>query len=257
MNTPRLIGENELHAYIDGALSDDMRAEVETWLADHPEERAKVDTWMAHMRGLHALYDGVLDEPVPPAVTDRLTARPAPHPVSWWKQAAAAVVLLGVGFAGGWGVHSWQFARQLPQITFIQQAVGAHVVFTGEKRHAVEVRADKEEQHLVRWLSRRLGQPIKPPPLNQAGFTLVGGRLVADRAGPAAQFMYEDAEKRRITLYVRRGTQGENTAFRYVAEDGVAAFYWIDQPLSYAVIARMEREELLRLARIVYASFER
>ena len=64
MNTPRLIGENELHAYIDGALSDDMRAEVETWLADHPEERAKVDTWMAHMRGLHALYDGVLDEPV-------------------------------------------------------------------------------------------------------------------------------------------------------------------------------------------------
>jgi len=102
-----------------------------------------------------------------------------------------------------------------------------------------------------------LGQPVQPPPLNKAGFKLVGGRLVADRAGPAAQFMYEDANKRRITLYVRRGNEGTNTAFRYVSEEGVAAFYWIDQPLSYAVIARMEREELLRLARIVYESFDR
>ena len=166
-------------------------------------------------------------------------------------------MLVAVGFAAGWGVQDWRLDRQLPQISFVQQAVGAHVVFTGEKRHAVEVRADKEESHLIRWLSKRLGQPMRPPPLNKAGFTLVGGRLVADRAGPAAQYMYEDANKRRITLYVRRGTEGANTAFRYVSEDGVAAFYWIDQPLSYAVIARMEREELLRLARIVYESFER
>ena len=251
------VGENDLHAYIDGALSDDMRAEVESWLAGHPEDRAKVDTWMAHVRGLHTLYDGVLDEPVPLAVSSRLAAAPATARPAWWKLAAAAVVLIAVGFSAGWSLHAWRVDGQSPQINFVQQAVGAHLVFTGEKRHAVEVRADKEERHLVRWLSNRLGQQVRPPPLSKAGFNLVGGRLVADRGGPAAQFMYEDAAKRRITLYVRRGGDSANTAFRYVSENGVAAFYWIDRPLSYAVIARLERGELLRLARIVYESFER
>ncbi len=37
-----------------------------------------------------------------------------------------------------------------------------------------------------------------------------------------------------------------------VNDVGVAAFYWIDSPLSYALIGRMERDELLKLARIVY-----
>ena len=69
--------------------------------------------------------------------------------------------------------------------------------------------------------------------------------------------MYEDNAKRRMTLYVRRGSEGTTTAFRYVSDNGVAAFYWIDRPLSYAVIARMEREELLRLARIVYEALGR
>ena len=250
------LGENDFHAYIDGALSEEDRAEVESWLASHPEDRAKVDTWMAHVHGLHTLYDGVLDEPVPLAVSTRLADMPAAGRPAWWKLAAAAVVLVTVGFSAGWGLHAWQIGEQSPQINFVQQAVGAHVVFTGEKRHAVEVRADKEERHLVRWLSNRLGQQVQPPPLSKAGFSLVGGRLVADRGGPAAQFMYEDAAKRRITLYVRRGGDNANTAFRFISENGVEAFYWIDQPLSYAVIARMEREELLRLARIVYETFE-
>lgn len=248
------IGENDLHAYVDNALDEEPRADVEHWLAAHPGDRAKVDEWMAQRDGLHALYDGLLDEPLPAAMTRRLAAVPLGDRSSWWKQAAAAVVVLAVGFAGGWSLHGVQTQGEAPRTSFVQQAVGAHLVFTGENRHAVEVRADKEERHLVRWLSKRLGHPVQPPPLSRAGFKLVGGRLVADRGGPAAQFMYEDADKRRITLYVRRGGEGTDTAFRYVSEDGVAAFYWMDRPLSYALIARMKREELFELARIVYGA---
>ncbi len=257
MSAQRSIGENELHAYIDGALSQELRDEVEDWLSTHPEDRSKVDAWMAQNQGMHALYDGVLDEQLPAEISMRMAGAPRQARSSWWKQAAAAVLLVAVGFGAGWGFHGWQIGEALPRTKFIRQAVGAHVVFTGEKRHAVEVWADKEERHLVRWLSKRLGHPVQPPPLGQAGFKLVGGRLVADQGGPAAQFMYEDAAKRRITLYVRRGGKSTNTAFRYVSDGGVAAFYWIDRPLSYAVIARMEREELLRLARIVHDALGR
>lgn len=248
------IGDDDLHAYVDGALDGISHADVEGWLATHPADRAKVDAWMAQKDGLHALYDGLLDEPLPAAMAARLAAAPRRDRWSWWKQAAAAVVLVAVGFAAGWSLHGVAADGAARRTNFVRQAVGAHVVFTGENRHAVEVRADDEERHLVGWLSKRLGHKVQPPPLSQAGFKLVGGRLVADRGGPAAQFMYEDAAKRRVTLYVRRGGEGTNTAFRYVSEDGVAAFYWMDRALSYALIARMKREELLKLADIVYGA---
>jgi len=252
MSDPRSFGENDLHAYVDGAIDDESRAEVESWLASRPEDRAKVDAWRAQKDGMHVLYDGVLDENLPARLAARLAASRGRQRSSRWRQAAAAVVLLAVGFAAGWGLRAVGAPGASATANFVRQAVGAHVVFTREGRHAVEVRADKEERHLIRWLSKRLGQPVRPPPLHQAGFQLVGGRLVLDRAGPAAQFMYQDADKRRLTLYVRRGGETANTAFRYVSEDGVAAFYWIDRPLSYALIARMERDDLLALARIVY-----
>jgi anti-sigma factor RsiW len=126
------------------------------------------------------------------------------------------------------------------------------VVYTPERRHPVEVWADKEEAHLVQWLSRRLGHTVNPPPLSQAGFRLVGGRLVADDGGPAAQYMYEDARNRRVTLYVRRASDEGKTAFRFAEDRKVAAFYWIDGPLAYALIGGMPRDELLALARAVH-----
>ena len=254
MNDPASIGDDELHAYIDGELDAGSRTAVEGWLAGHPEDAAKVDAWRAQGVGLHAIYDGVLDEPVPAIMSEHLTAAPGWRRSTWWMQAAAAVILFAAGIAAGWGLHGTLTGSEVVRIDFVRQAMGAHAVFSREKRHAVEVWADKEERHLVRWLSNRLGQAVQPPPLGQAGFRLVGGRLIAHNGGPAAQFMYEDTDKRRVTLYIRRTGKGTNTAFRFVSEDGIAAFYWKDQPLSYALIARMEREELLKLARIVHGA---
>jgi anti-sigma factor RsiW len=195
MNAPRPIGENALHAYLDGALPDAERADVESWLDTNPEDREKVEGWKAQIDGMHTLYDGVLDERMPDGLSRSLAQDNRPAQWPGWRQAATAVVLLAVGFAAGWTLHGLDAGDAPPDAGFVRQAVGAHVVFTGENRHAVEVRADKEERHLVRWLSKRLGHPVQPPPLRQAGFELVGGRLVADRAGPAAQFMYQDANR--------------------------------------------------------------
>jgi len=78
----------------------------------------------------------------------------------------------------------------------------------------------------------------------------MGGRLLASEGGPAAQFMYQKGNNR-LTLYERSDTAGE-TAFRYSEEHGIGVFYWSDQDFGYALSAKTDRQQLLKLAEIVY-----
>ena len=143
----------------------------------------------------------------------------------------------------------------LPIATFADHAIGAHRVFAAEVRHPVEVLAD-QEAHLVAWLSKRLGTKLRAPRLTDAGFNLVGGRLLADGTNPAAQLMYENANGLRVTLYVRSARSDLETSFRFTKHDGVSAFYWIDRNYAYAIVAPLERNGLMELARKVYATIE-
>ncbi|HEX7465011.1 MAG TPA: anti-sigma factor, partial [Usitatibacter sp.] len=75
-------------------------------------------------------------------------------------------------------------------------------------RHPVEVDA-KDQDHLVKWLSKRLDMALTVPVLSTEGFELLGGRLLPGNDGPVAQFMYQDASGKRLTLYVTRPHKGD------------------------------------------------
>jgi len=137
----------------------------------------------------------------------------------------------------------------------VRQAVLAHAVYVPEVRHPVEVGAD-QEAHLVQWLSKRLGTAVRVPDLQTAGFKLVGGRLLPGETGPAAQFMYQDGAGRRVTLYLRHGSDPRETAFRYAREGNVSAFYWVDRGAGYALAGDLPREDLLALAEAAYRQLE-
>lgn len=76
-----LIGDADLHAYVDGKPDQTRHAEVEAWLSDHGEDCAKVDAWKRQKTALHAHFDGLLEEPFPEplqsAVGRDRTGRPA------------------------------------------------------------------------------------------------------------------------------------------------------------------------------------
>jgi len=242
-NSP--VTETELHAYIDGQLDDARRAAVETYLATNPAEAERVRAYARQNEQLHALFDSTLDEHVPEALRMK-PARRAPSPMRYAALLAAAVV----GGALGWalrGEEPLMITASLPQ-----QAALAHVVYAPEVLHPVEVGAH-EEAHLVSWLSKRLGAPVNAPHLSDAGYELVGGRLLPGEAGPAAQFMYQDVRGNRLTLYVRTTADSNHeTAFRYAKEDKVGVFYWVDGPFGYALSGELERPQLLRVAESVY-----
>jgi anti-sigma factor RsiW len=261
MTGPDSIAPDELHAYVDGRLGPEVQARVEARLAQHPEDAAAVHAYRLQNRALHAAFAPVIEEPLPPelqaAVMTGAAARPTTAPrlrLGW--AAAASVVLLLAGGAGGWLLHGWRGEAGEPGGAFAEQALGAHRVFVSEVRHPVEVGAE-QEAHLVGWLSKRLGTKLRAPDVRAAGFELVGGRLLAEGARPVAQLMYEDARGRRLTIYLRAIEGAEQTAFRFVEENGVAAFYWIDEDYAYALVAPLERQPLLDIAQQVYRDLER
>ena len=136
------------------------------------------------------------------------------------------------------------------------RAALAHRVYAPEVRHPVEVGADQQE-HLVAWLSKRLGTPLHPPRLAPLGYELVGGRLLPGDNGPVAQFMYTDASGQRLTLYVSSGQAGNrDTGFRYARDGGLSVFYWIDGSYGYALSGALGKAELSQIANAVYEQLQ-
>jgi WD40 repeat protein len=117
-----------------------------------------------------------------------------------------------------------------------------------------------DEAHLVQWLTRRLGTPVKAPVLLELGYRLLGGRLLPGEPVPRAQFMYESADGRRATLYVAvfpPGQEAGATSFRSLRDGSRESFYWVDGRLGYALSAELPPAELQVLARAVYAQLGR
>lgn len=253
MTHPKQITDCDLNAYVDGELDAEARGAVAAWLENHPEDRAKIAAYQAQNAALHGLFDDVLTEPLPVEMAQTLAERPARAGLPVWAQAAAAVALVMMGAAGGWGLRGGS-AMRADTPAYVQRAVGAHLVYAVEVLHPVEVRADQQD-HLVGWLSKRLGAPLKAPFLGDLGYTLVGGRLLEEDAKPAAQFMYEDAKGRRVTVYLRHG-DGKNTAFKFYGGKDASAFYWVDGPFSYALTGDMPRDELMDIAHMVYGEID-
>jgi anti-sigma factor RsiW len=240
------VTEKDLQAYVDDRLEPERRRAVESYLAQAGDDAARLTAYREQNAGLHRLYDAVLDEPVPDRLRQIRIVQPQPRP--WF---AAACLLVGVVI--GWFAHALIAQRPPFQQSLPRQAAIAHAVYAPEVRHPVEVGAN-EQEHLVNWLSKRLGTRLKAPLLSAEGYELVGGRLLPGGAGgPVAQLMYQDAKGKRLTLYVSPlATKSSDTAFRFSQEDRVAVFYWIDASLGYALSGELPREELLRIANTVY-----
>jgi anti-sigma factor RsiW len=259
MTPERRVSEAELHAYVDGELSPQERAAVEAALAVSPEDAELVADLRKLNEALRACYGDGFTGPLPAAMRKQLDRLPRWTAGLATRQAAlAASLLVAVGLAAGaagYFARDFTAGRSEADPAFVINAIGAHRLYVPEVRHPVEVRA--AEEHLVRWLTKRVGAPVRAPSLSDIGWKLMGGRLLPDQGQAAAQFMYEDSSGRRLTLYMRKETGLNNTAFRFAESGEFGAFYWIDRPMAYAIAGRLSREDLLTLANAVYAQLEK
>jgi anti-sigma factor RsiW len=253
MTDPRIpVTEDELHAYVDNELPAERRADVEAWLATHPDDAERVQSWRAMADALHARYDQVADEAVPKRLEiERLVRQPR----RWIYGAIAAALLAFVAGGGtGWLARGATASPSAFQ-NFTLDALDAHRLYVVEVRHPVEV-PGSDLTHLQQWLTKRCGWNVHAPELAAAGLKLVGGRLLPGPTGPASFFMYESASGERFTIYSAKA-QGETTQMRYAAEGGDSALFWADRGVAYVVSGSADRGRLTQIARAVYDQMEK
>lgn len=241
-----------LSAYLDGELAEEERAAVAQWLAGSPEATARLAALRADREALRGLLGSVAHEPVPQRLVRIALAPALPRWLAGRAAAFAATFALGM-LAGGLAMRQWP-RPEVPSATpqaWVQRAALAHGVYVPEKRHPVEVRA--QEEHLARWLTRRLDVPVKLFDLSRHGFVLMGGRLLPDDGqGPGAQLMYERPAGARVTVYLRKADARTQAAFRYERQGELGLFYWVDGETGYALAGTLPREDLLALATSIY-----
>jgi anti-sigma factor RsiW len=242
---------DELHAYVDGLLPADRRDAVEAWIAAHPDDAAQIAEWRAQAAAIRERYDAIAAQPAPVRFSvDRLL-----HSERGWRgiAAAAAVIMLvafAIGGVVGWFAHIASAASPDRFDTYTTEALDAHKLYVVEVRHPVEV-PGSEREHLTQWLSRRLDYELQIPELDAIGLKLVGGRLLPGPFGPAAFYMYEGSSGDRYTLYTTV-TGAPLTAMRYKADEGFAAFYWVERDLAFVLSGPAERERLQSIAQATY-----
>lgn len=254
--------EEELHAFIDGQLPIERRADVAAWLAENPEQAAMVAAWRAQAEGIRARYGAVADEPVPERLQIenvlRLTGKVSRK---WLAMAAVAATLtFVVGSSVGWFARGASAAAPATQTDFnvlARDAIHAHKLYVVEVTHPVEVPAT-QLAHMQRWLTKRVGYEQRIPDLQSIGLRLVGGRLLPGATGYAAAFyMYENAAGERFTVYCAKADLPDSSLQFRQGRGQFSAVLWADDEVAYVVTGESDREKLEDVSKAIYNQIEK
>ncbi|AMN41414.1 anti-sigma factor family protein [Rhodoplanes sp. Z2-YC6860] len=244
----RPITEDDLHAYVDHALEPERRAEVASYLADHPDVAKRIGAFADQRELLRSALAPIAEEPLPAElVLSRIIENRRRRPSRvWW--AVAAMLLLSIGGTGGWALRGSLQPPPAGLAVLAQEAADSYSVYAPDHVRPVELRAS-DSAALVQWISHRLGQPVKAPDLTTSGYRLMGGRLVATSHGPAAMFMYDDDHGGRIVVLTRRmSTTDQNAPMTPQSKGSVTGFVWADAGIGYSLVGEAPAETLRPVA---------
>jgi anti-sigma factor RsiW len=243
----RPITEDDLHGYVDQALSPERRVQVASYLDEHPDVRERVAGFADQRKWLRTALAPIAEEPVPASLnlSRMIESRRRHVPVRW---AIAAMLLLCIGGAFGWDLRGSLQPAPGGLAALAQEASDSFNVYAPDHVRPVEMRAS-DRAELVDWVSSRLHRTVKVPDLSPSGYRLMGGRLIATSHGPAAMFMYDNDRGSRIVMLTRPMNRADrNAPMTARSNDDVAGFSWADGGTGYSIVGQAPVDLLKPLA---------
>jgi len=251
--TRRAFSERDIHLALDGELPVDEMLDFEHWLAGRPDMKTLAARYEQDRAALRAALAGIAEAPVPQRLTAALeTKRETQRGGAVWQRYAAAAILFLIGGLSGYYAASLSQPVATPLLTrMADNAIDAHLIYSNEKLHVVEVAADQRD-HLQGWLSKRVGVKLVAPDLRALGYDFIGGRLLPFEKTTAAQFMYQDASGGRVSLYLTRDETRADTGYHWLQERGANALYWFDGGYGCAIAGTVPQATLTAIADAAY-----
>lgn len=235
--------------YVDGEMPPGEIEAFEARMSSEPDLADQVAEIMAMDTALRATVPSPSAAHLDDILTSAEAAVITPRRSIPWRQLAAAVALVAFGFGSGLLSARSSVPTDLTG-DLLANASAAHALYSVEVVHPVEVSAGKRD-HLKGWLSNRLGAEVRIPELTGQGLSLVGGRLLPFEQGAAAQFMYENTDGTRLTLYLTPDTQEAKTALRFGAAEALSVVYWQDGLWHYALVGPLDKAQMTGIAQSV------
>jgi anti-sigma factor RsiW len=235
-----------LDAYLDGELSERERVTVREHLAgcaDCARELAALEraSSLAQEHLVHYEAPDVLKARIASAIageragsSDTPPARATPR--RWWRLVAAGVL---IALASGSLTYAVMRARA-PSHTMADEVLASHIRSL-QPGHLTDVQSTNE--HNVKpWFNGRVNLSPKVPPLDSAGFPLVGGRLDYLDGHAVAAVVY--ARRQHLINVDSWPEPGPNEELDSTSAQGYHLIHWRSDNVEYWVVSDLESGEL-------------
>lgn len=243
------ITEDDLQAYVDNALDAERHRDVSLYLRENPDAARRVSSYAMQAAALRSVLDPIAREPVPSRLNlgTIAAAHGAAHRPRPLRLAAAAVLLLAVGAAGGWMMKGFSLPPSEGVAALAQEASASYDAFAGDNIRPVEVRAGGSDD-LRQIALTTIGRAIAIPDLRKAGYRLMGGRVIPTAHGPAFMLMYDDDKGSRLVMLTRPMQIDQDKAMVASNQRAVHGWSWARDGLGYSLVGSLPPERLHPIA---------
>jgi anti-sigma factor RsiW len=236
------ISNDDLHAYIDGALDASRARQVEAALAGDATLAERAAKFADDRRMLKRIYGPLADAPLPQEWIVLARGGKAAPARSWrlLAGAIAAALLLALTFAGYWQL------RNVAPGEIVTAALAARERAAPD-RQVIAVAADADIRQYDAALKDALAMKVRVPDLGRMGYRLTAIHLYGRRT---AELLYRDRDNRLFTLYVRPSDGAAR--FDQFARGPLRVCVWQDDQIGMVMAGDISTAAMQRLASLAY-----
>jgi anti-sigma factor RsiW len=240
VNNRHLISDEDLHAYVDGALDEERALLVRKALADNAALAERAALFQADKAMFKTVYASLANRPLPPKWIARAHRQARPWPR--WRLAyaiAAALLLVAVGPV------AWRTYAPSPNAEVVEAALDAREGSPAGERSIVTKDGLKTGRDDAA-LRQAVASNVHIPDLSRMGFRLRGLHLY----DKAAEIVYRGPQDQLFTLYVRRSDG--SARFDQFERRGLRVCIWQDDQISTVMAGNISAAVMQRLATLSY-----